>query len=103
VVQKQRTFKNYRELLAQERAETERKFMLKLLAREEAKNAQLAPQAGRPLAGLYFLKQRLLARALECCAYCDSFLQSEVICAVVEDSVGVVVADGPHFGLERRV
>jgi hypothetical protein len=48
VVQKQRTFKNYRELLAQERAETERKFMLKLLAREETENAHLAPQAGRP-------------------------------------------------------
>ena len=48
MVQKQRTFKNYRELLAHERAETERKFMLKLLAREEAKNAHLAPQAGRP-------------------------------------------------------
>jgi hypothetical protein len=101
VVQKQRTFKNYRELLAQERAETERKFMLKLLAREETENAHLAPQGG--LAGLYFLKQRLLTRVLECCAYCDSFLQSEVICAIVEGSVGVVAADGPHFGLERRV
>jgi hypothetical protein len=102
VVQKQRTFKNYRELLAQERAETERKFMLKLLAREEAKTLIRRHKQGG-LAGLYFLKQRLLTRALECCAYCDSFLQSEVICAIVEGSVGVVVADGPHFGLERRV
>jgi hypothetical protein len=35
---KQETFKNYRELLAKERSETERMFLLKVLGRKEAEN-----------------------------------------------------------------
>ncbi|MDQ1454200.1 MAG: hypothetical protein QOK38_4066 [Acidobacteriaceae bacterium] len=34
----QKTFKNYRELLANERAKTERMFLLKVLVRKEAEN-----------------------------------------------------------------
>ena len=35
---KQKTFKNCRELLAKERSETERMFLLKVLGRKEAEN-----------------------------------------------------------------
>jgi hypothetical protein len=35
---KQETFKNYRELLAKERSETERMFLLKVLGRKEAES-----------------------------------------------------------------
>jgi hypothetical protein len=39
---KQKTFKNYLELLAKERSETERMFILKVLARKEAENHRRA-------------------------------------------------------------
>jgi hypothetical protein len=39
---KQKTFKNYLELLAKERSETERMFILKVLARKEAENHRAA-------------------------------------------------------------
>jgi hypothetical protein len=35
---KQKMFKNYRELLAKERSETERMFLLKVLGRKEAED-----------------------------------------------------------------
>jgi hypothetical protein len=35
---RQKTFKNYRELLAKERSETERMFLLNVLGRKEAEN-----------------------------------------------------------------
>jgi hypothetical protein len=41
-----KTFKNYRELLAKERAETERMFFIKVLARKEAENRRRSQQAG---------------------------------------------------------
>ena len=37
-----RTFKNYHELLAEEREETERLFILKVLARKEANKRRLS-------------------------------------------------------------
>ena len=43
---KQKTFKNYRELLAKERAETERMFFIKVLARKEAENRRRSQRAG---------------------------------------------------------
>jgi hypothetical protein len=42
----QKTFKNYRELLANERAKTERMFLLKVLVRKEAENRR--PSALQP-------------------------------------------------------
>jgi len=45
-MQKQKTFKNYRELLAKERSETERIFLLRVLARKGAENRRRST-AGR--------------------------------------------------------
>ena len=45
-MQKQKTFKNYRELLAKERAKTERMFFIKVLARKEAENRRHSQRAG---------------------------------------------------------
>jgi hypothetical protein len=42
---KQKTFKNYRELLAKERSETERMFILKVLERNEAEPPPLSASA----------------------------------------------------------
>ena len=43
---KQKTFKNYRELLAKERTETERMFFIRVLARKEAENRRRSQRAG---------------------------------------------------------
>jgi hypothetical protein len=43
---KQKTFKNYRELLAKERAETERMFFIKVLTRKEAETRRRSQRAG---------------------------------------------------------
>jgi hypothetical protein len=43
---KQKTFKNYRELLAKERAETERVFFIKVLTRKEAETRRRSQRAG---------------------------------------------------------
>ena len=43
---KRKAFKNYRELLAKERSETERMFLIKVLARKEAENRR-RPARGR--------------------------------------------------------
>jgi hypothetical protein len=43
---KRKTFKNYQELLAEERAETERLFILKVLARKEAENRSRSVRGG---------------------------------------------------------
>jgi hypothetical protein len=44
---KQKTFKNYRELLAKERSETERMFILKVLARKGG--GKPPPLSARPM------------------------------------------------------
>ena len=43
---KQKTFKNYRELLTKERAKTERMFLIRVLARKEAENRRRSQRAG---------------------------------------------------------